>query len=838
MADSKELYSYYGGKKVCLRKRADQYVVRAAPEDLAEASLPAGEQVSPSSVRITTQSGRVELEMAHARRIGITHHAYEDAASGSEFLITDRVYVKFKQGTDAAGISELSNRYALVLVQRYSDREALFQLTNATGMNPVKLVVQLSEQEPCVELAEHDLNRRVTRTELALPTDDRYAQQWHLHARAVHEAFDRRASSNCEVAWQQLQGFGSLDIVIGITDDGCKLSHADFGSMDKFRAWAYFQGNRLLTNAEPDAEPELMYEAGCNHGTSCAGVAAADVNALLTVGAAPGCRLVPVKWESDGPFLLLNDSKLRAAIDFLSDKVDIISNSWGSRPAEQYSTLVTSRIDQLVENGGPRGKGILFLWAAGNENCPVHHTSRFDIPFTRGFGLGENGSLAWVGVETSKTFQHDLADRPGVLLVAALASTGQRSHYSNYGTGVSLTAPSSNAHEYSRLILPGLGVTTTTGDTTSAVTGSFGGTSSATPLTAGIAALVRSANPDLTAREVASLLKRTACKDLVFDAYPRTPPASYDPNPSWDISPVAPFADGSFQDIGSDDGSWSPWFGHGKVDAGKAVAEALRLRRGAAGSRRVERNLARLEQRIPDNHPTGISSVIAVTDSGVIRDLVVTVDIEHTWTGDLQVALEAPDGATVVLHERAGGSTDNLKKSYAVPTTPELAVLLGKSITGDWTLLVRDLAQSDEGLLQGWGISAEVAGESLVLGRSLVLQEATSSRISDNDPAGVTRQLMTDDARNIQDISVSLDITHNFIGDLRVELSPPVGPTIVLHDRTGGSTDNLVATWRPSNLLALARLRGSSAAGTWRLTVKDLAMADEGKLNSWRIEIS
>ena len=51
------------------------------------------------------------------------------------------------------------------------------------------------------------------------------------------------------------------------------------------------------------------------------------------------------------------------------------------------------------------------------------------------------------------------------------------------------------------MLVPGLGISTTTG-AGSGTTDRFGGTSSATPLVAGITALTISANPELSAREV------------------------------------------------------------------------------------------------------------------------------------------------------------------------------------------------------------------------------------------------------------------------------------------------------------------------------------------------
>src|SRR5262249_39054264 len=72
------------------------------------------------------------------------------------------------------------------------------------------------------------------------------------------------------------------------------------------------------------------------------------------------------------------------------------------------------------------------------------------------------------------------------------------------------------------------------------VTPGLRGTCSATPLVAGVAALVLSANAERTAAEVVTVLKRTAAKDLAADGYGRTPPANFDPDPTWDVCAPGP----------------------------------------------------------------------------------------------------------------------------------------------------------------------------------------------------------------------------------------------------------------------------------------------------------
>ena len=88
----------------------------------------------------------------------------------------------------------------------------------------------------------------------------------------------------------------------------------------------------------------------------------------------------------------------------------------------------------------------------------------------------------------------------------------------------------------------------------------------------------------------------------------------------------------------------------------------------------------------------------------------VTVDIDHTYRGDLIVTLKPPaamGAAAVVLHNRAGGSADNIKMTYAASNVPALVALNGKSPAGTWTLLVEDKARFDAGTLRGFSLEMQ-----------------------------------------------------------------------------------------------------------------------------------
>ena len=108
---------------------------------------------------------------------------------------------------------------------------------------------------------------------------------------------------------------------------------------------------------------------------------------------------------------------------------------------------------------------------------------------------------------------------------------------------------------------------------------------------------------------------------------------------------------------------------------------------------------------IPDNDDTGITSDIRIVGdvetglAGTVVALSVAVNITHTFRGDLLVSLVRGD-ETVVLHNKTGGSQDDLNEVYSVED------FNGADLAGDWTLSVKDLAGQDLGSLDTWTLTA------------------------------------------------------------------------------------------------------------------------------------
>lgn len=102
---------------------------------------------------------------------------------------------------------------------------------------------------------------------------------------------------------------------------------------------------------------------------------------------------------------------------------------------------------------------------------------------------------------------------------------------------------------------------------------------------------------------------------------------------------------------------------------------------------------------IPDNSATGAAVTIAVPDTFNFASLSASVDIKHTWRGDLKVTLQKDGREVAVLSDKVGGSADDLVQTFTL--TP---AQLGGAATGraSWTLRVEDTAAQDVGRIVGF----------------------------------------------------------------------------------------------------------------------------------------
>ena len=112
----------------------------------------------------------------------------------------------------------------------------------------------------------------------------------------------------------------------------------------------------------------------------------------------------------------------------------------------------------------------------------------------------------------------------------------------------------------------------------------------------------------------------------------------------------------------------------------------------------------------PISSNTTITATLDVTDTDSITDLDVTVDILHTWIGDLIVTLTSPAGTSVTLHNRSGSSADDIQIRYddegSVPVG-SLADFDGENPAGTWTMTVEDAAAGDVGTLRSFTLHIE-----------------------------------------------------------------------------------------------------------------------------------
>jgi subtilisin family serine protease len=376
---------------------------------------------------------------------------------------------------------------------------------------------------PGVRWAEPDLIRDVKL--LAIPNDPELAAQWHLENEAGVGDIDAQA------AWATTTGDPS--VVIGIFDTGTDLDHPDLVTniVGGFDAADNDDDAEAECGASQDgAGPSRNCPGNApfreSHGTAVAGLSAArGSNDLHGAGVCPDCALYPVRLIAEGNgFRSLGNAETfrRAAEAGLS----VINNSWGPNLSRFFPLSEAERESfDFVTRDARDGRGVVVLFAAGND---------FFTPAT----------------------SNPYASYPDHMTVSASTRTDDFACYSDYGDVIAIAAPSQGCFDGES----GIATTDYVGSDGYAggdFTNGFGGTSAASPIAAGLAGLVLSANPNLTAQQVKLVMQMSADKIIA------------DKNP-WE----ARYGVNLAEEFAYDEHGFSQGFGYGRINAATAVRVA------------------------------------------------------------------------------------------------------------------------------------------------------------------------------------------------------------------------------------------------------------------------
>ena len=509
-----------GGEQLRLEKSSNRFVVKKRSGtrrgylglaqinsgSFAELSFEPSDssgQVEVYTIRANSRDDAMVMLRERGHDIHWCAHVYHMPGDPEGLLVpTDEIYAEFDTHANLDAINLLLDQHGLELIaiEDGPSNAFILRLTSASTKNPIKIANDLA-RSPSVMLAETDF---AVRANLAAyrPTDTLFGQQWHLENK---DGFGMVAGADVSAphAWGIIRG--DRAIVVAVIDDGVQIDHPEFDFADKIVAPVDFGQNDL------DPSPATAED---KHGTACAGVAVAEENGEGVVGIAPGCGLMPIRWS-----VFITDQSIKNWFDHARvNGASAISCSWIAGPGFfPLSTSIRNTISKAAREGRD-GRGCVVLFAAGNDDRPIN--GRKDgIPYKQGFAI-----------------------HPDVIAVSASNSRDLRSDYSNYGDEIWVSALSSGAGGRPVVTADRTG---TAGYSSKDYTYGFGGTSSATPLVAGICALMLSINPDLTSTEVKQILRDTAEK---IDQ-----------------------ANGNYNV-----GGHSQWYGWGRVNAFEAVKEAQR----------------------------------------------------------------------------------------------------------------------------------------------------------------------------------------------------------------------------------------------------------------------
>jgi len=604
-------------------------------------------------------------------------------------------------------------------------------------------------------LTSHPIARRPWRRHApyaAKPNDPYFPSQWHLENRDAGSGQRLGVDLNVRAAWPFTRGEG---VIIAICDDGVDLGHPDLTNQaDPALHYNFWSG---LADGNHPTSLQM-------HGTAVAGLAIAQGDNHIGVsGVAPGAR-----FESSVIFLpddsIVSDESLMDMFEYSSNVVSVQNHSWGNATVGQ---LGPSLIEQIaISNAvafGRGGLGVIMVRAGGN-------------------GRGQSQDANDDGY----------ASDPRVVAVAAVRFDGRAASYSSAGACLLVAAPSGDSDDGFPTIFTtdrqgdqGYNQGVYTNDLADYAFGDtgFSGTSASTPQISGLVALLLSANPGLTWRDVQQILILSARQ---------TDPA--DPDLTTNAAGFAV----------------SHNLGFGLPDAGRAVALARRWinRPAATNLTFTSTNVTA----IPDDGlrlliggagvPDGLASIPSTPSLGPNADTPTAV-LPLVDVGDASAAITLDLTNKAALIQR-GGNLFSEKIGFAAAAGAALAIIYDNRGESRITMGGTDFVPIPAVFI------SQIDGLQL---QSLLQQ--TSNVTAQVKPNSVSYSFVVTNTLSLEHVGVEVIAAHPSRGDLRITLLSPGGTRSVLQRVNSDATSAGDWTYYSTHHFF------EPSAGTWQVFFTD-----------------
>lgn len=369
----------------------------------------------------------------------------------------DSFFIKWKEGADRNSV--IASVKNVEGINHYSHIPNLTLVTMVNSDSMREAMTELSKK-PEIEFMEEDRVFIATRHEV-IPNDSGFSQCWG-HRNTGSSGGLSNFDMNSTNAWSLTKGTPMIKVLVFET--GIQQDHPDINQLP---------GRDFTTGAVNGVAGGGPSNSCDNHGTAVAGCITGIINnAIGTVGVAPDCKVISAKVgiavsPCNGSWQGQTSWTVNAINWGIANGVRVTNNS------NDYGTASTAMTNAYT---AARNAGILNFASSGNSG---------------------NTSIGYP------------ATAPSVNAVGASSRNGQRASFSSYGSKLAFVAPGQTIYTTDRTGSNGYA----SGDYTS-----IDGTSFSSPYAAGVAALILSVNPNLSAIEVENIMK-TTCRDMGTAGY-------------------------------------------------------------------------------------------------------------------------------------------------------------------------------------------------------------------------------------------------------------------------------------------------------------------------------